>query len=197
MSHRGIQVANYSSSPKPTSTANTSSDLSDYNEDIFSSMKPEELAAIDERVEQQYQRKLTMQAAAVSVKSDGDKPTSASVVVEKPYFFHKLMRFCSKRRNRKVIKTALTIHPPLIDDVVPDLAVDLSSVRDIARRCQQQPYALFCRPVARFESDKWFFLRSATGTPESCRHAALRAAGGVERWKEAAGGAAGTRRPQA
>ncbi|EJK63968.1 hypothetical protein THAOC_15346 [Thalassiosira oceanica] len=27
MSHRGIQVANYSSSPKPTSTANTSSDL--------------------------------------------------------------------------------------------------------------------------------------------------------------------------
>ncbi|EJK59758.1 hypothetical protein THAOC_19981 [Thalassiosira oceanica] len=91
----------------------TSLDLSDYNEDIFSSMKPEELAAIDERVESQYRRKLTMQAAAVSVKSDDDKPTSASVVVEKPYFFIKLMRFSSKRVNQdfgKVIKTALTIH---------------------------------------------------------------------------------------
>ncbi|EJK76236.1 hypothetical protein THAOC_02015, partial [Thalassiosira oceanica] len=87
--------------------------------------------------------------------------------------------------------------PPLVDDVVPDLAIYLFSVPDIARRSQQQPYASICRPVARFESNKWFFMRSATGTPESCRHAALRAAGGVERCTEAAGGAAGMRRPQA
>ncbi|EJK53288.1 hypothetical protein THAOC_27301 [Thalassiosira oceanica] len=86
--------------------------------------------------------------------------------------------------------------PALRNDVVPDLAVDLFSVHDIARRSQQQPCASICRPVARFESDKWF-LRSATGTPESCRHAALRAADVVERWMEAAGGAAGMRRPQA
>ncbi|EJK64114.1 hypothetical protein THAOC_15181, partial [Thalassiosira oceanica] len=64
------------------------------------SHRPEELAAIDERVELHYQRKLTMRAAAVSVKSDDDKPTSASVVVEKPYFFNKLMRFSSKRGNQ-------------------------------------------------------------------------------------------------
>ncbi|EJK67807.1 hypothetical protein THAOC_11108, partial [Thalassiosira oceanica] len=53
LSHRVIQVANYSSPPKQTSTANTSSDLSDYNEDIFFSTKPEEFAAIDERVKLQ------------------------------------------------------------------------------------------------------------------------------------------------
>ncbi|EJK64590.1 hypothetical protein THAOC_14661 [Thalassiosira oceanica] len=87
--------------------------------------------------------------------------------------------------------------PALRNDVVPDLAVDLFSVHDIARRSQQQPYASICRPVTRSESDKWFFLRSVTGTPESCRHAALRAAGVVERWMEATGGAAGMRRPQA
>ena len=63
-------------------------------------MKPEELAAIDERVELHYRRKLTMRAAAVSVKSDDDKPTSASVVVEKPYFINKPMRFSSKRGNQ-------------------------------------------------------------------------------------------------
>ncbi|EJK45866.1 hypothetical protein THAOC_35496 [Thalassiosira oceanica] len=71
-----------------------------YNEDIFSSMKPEEFAAIDERVELQYRRKLTMRAAAVSVKSDDDKPTSASVVVEKAYFLNELMRFFSDRGNQ-------------------------------------------------------------------------------------------------
>ncbi|EJK47170.1 hypothetical protein THAOC_34132, partial [Thalassiosira oceanica] len=49
-----------------TSTANTSSDLSDYNEDIFSSTTPEEFAAIDERVKLQYRRKLTMRAAQTS-----------------------------------------------------------------------------------------------------------------------------------
>ncbi|EJK61360.1 hypothetical protein THAOC_18167, partial [Thalassiosira oceanica] len=96
LSHRVIQVANFSSPPKQTSTANTSSDLSDYNEDIFSSTKPEEFAAIDERVKLQYRRKLTMRAAAVSVKSDDNKPTSESLVVEKPCFFNKLMRFFSK-----------------------------------------------------------------------------------------------------
>ncbi|EJK59048.1 hypothetical protein THAOC_20783 [Thalassiosira oceanica] len=83
-----------------TSTANTSSDLSDYNEDIFSSTTPEEFAAIDERVKLQYRRKLTMRAAAVSVKSDDNKPTSASLVVDKPCFFNKLMRFFSKGGNQ-------------------------------------------------------------------------------------------------
>jgi len=100
LSHRVIQVANSSSSPKQTFPSTTSSDLSDYNEDIFSSTTPEEFAAIDERVKLQYPRKLTMRAAAVSVKSDDNKPTSASLVVDKPCFFNKLMRFFSKGGNQ-------------------------------------------------------------------------------------------------
>ena len=79
---------------------NTSSDLSDYDDDIFSSMKPKDFAAIDESVERQYRWMLATRAAAVAVKSDDNKPTSTSVVVEKPYFFNKLVRFFNKRGNQ-------------------------------------------------------------------------------------------------
>ncbi|EJK50794.1 hypothetical protein THAOC_30107 [Thalassiosira oceanica] len=115
-------------------------------------------------------------------------------------------------------RSSRPIRRPSADPVLPqpmsftssDVAVFLSARRDEASandtpgsqieelrpqnsdypRSQQQPYPSMCRPVARFESNKWFFLRSATGTPESCPHAAPRAAGGVEWWMEAAGGAA-------
>ncbi|EJK52845.1 hypothetical protein THAOC_27844, partial [Thalassiosira oceanica] len=89
-------VAKYSSSPKQTFPATTSLDLSDYNEDIFSSMKPEELAAIDERVELHYRQKLTMRAAAVSVKSDDDKPTSATAGLEKSRCYYEAISWFAR-----------------------------------------------------------------------------------------------------
>ncbi|EJK60436.1 hypothetical protein THAOC_19214, partial [Thalassiosira oceanica] len=63
--------------------------------------------------------------------------------------------------------------PALGNDVVPALAVDLSSVHGITRRTSQLPRPSIRSPAARFLSDKWFHLRSAVGTPENCRHVAV------------------------
>ena len=60
------------------------------------------------------------------------------------------------KSTERVLKTGKKTHfqkPALGNDVVPDLAVDLSSVHDITRRTSQLPRPSICSPAAWFLSD--------------------------------------------